>query len=113
MVIVCIALRFFHSIRPALRQAIPAMEPAMEYFLGGHQPVLAIVIAVAGLPAIYWMIGQFKDCDRLNAEAGLPPTITWEDVTTRREILGLQRRGDQRALDAWHSQLETLQSKPG
>ena len=44
----------------------------MNHFLGGHHPVLAIVIAVACLPVIYWMISQFTDNDRLNAEAGLP-----------------------------------------
>ena len=105
------------QIRPVLRQAIPAMEPAMDHFLGGHHPVLAIVIAiviaVACLPAIYWMISQFTDNDRLNAEAGLPPTITGKDFVKQGEILILQRRGNQRALDAWHSQLEALKSKPG
>ena len=87
----------------------------MDYFLTGHHPILAIVIAVACLPVIPWMISQFTDNDRLNAEAGLPPLITVEDFGKQNEILGLQRRGKafQRSLDAWHSKLETLKSKPG
>ena len=110
------------QIRPVLRQAFPAMEPAMDHFLGGHHPVLAIVISVACLPAIYWMISQFTNSDRLNAEASLPPTITGKDFATQRGILILQqseihlrqRQGTavQRALDDWHSRLEALKSKP-
>jgi hypothetical protein len=119
--VIMIPLILFQWIRPVLRQAIPAMEPAMDHFLGGHHPVFAIVIAVAGLPAIYWMISQFTDNDRLNAEAGLPPTITGEDFAKQHETHVMQNHGIafQRTLDiwdaqldAWHSRLEAIRSKP-
>ncbi|MBC8356905.1 MAG: hypothetical protein H8E66_33455 [Planctomycetes bacterium] len=123
MVLLFLQWTLIHAqIRPVLRQAFPTMEPAMDHFLGGHQPVLAIVIAVACLPAIYWMISQFTDNDRLNAEAGLTATITGNDLAKQggihmlqqSEILILQRGGTaiQRALDAWHLRLEALKSKP-
>ncbi len=113
---ITMALIVFPLIRPVLKQAIPAMEPAMAHFLGGHHPVLAIVIVVAGLPAIYWMISRFTDYDRLNAEAGLPPIITGSDCAKQGEILSSRLHGNQRSLDAsvdaWHSKLDAIKSKP-
>lgn len=108
------ALFPFQVIRPFLRPVFPAMEPALDRFLGGDHPFLAIAIAAACLPAISWVIRQFQDNDRINAEAGLPPLITVEDFGKQNEILGLQRRGRtfQRVLNAWQSKLNAVKSEP-
>ncbi|MEO8270405.1 MAG: hypothetical protein ABI557_11850, partial [Aureliella sp.] len=112
LTVIMVAFFWVPLIRPVLRKSFPAMEPAADHFLSGHQPVLAIVIAIVCILAIYWMIHQFTDYDRLNAEDGLTPIITWEDFAKQIQVLSLQRRENQGALDTWNSRLKTLKSMP-
>lgn len=110
--VILLLLFSFQITRALIRQLFPSFEPALDYFLSGHQPWIAIAITLASWVGIVWFADQACDQDRLNAEAGLPPLVTVEDFGRQNEILGLQRYGKnfQRALDSWQSKLQAVQS---